>query len=521
MIRFGLLLLVLLGPVCAWAAEDPFVAVRERKKLLTGCVLDIWPDAAEQATDHSGNARHGTYVNSPTIEPAEGRRRTYKFSTADASYISLSNHVAAMSSLEDWTIIVRYQLLTTGNQTLFSIYDTNGANCLQIKSRGSGAQYAHVRCRRLGSTILDMQTGFTLGPPVVGSYQMHPFDGRMHDLVISRSAANGIKIYVDGIQVDSPTYTTGDSSVDIGFDNLSGLSNVTISRGNYGGTTTYSDANVARVQVFDHQLNDDELLIARFLGMMIVGLGQSNYTGYENDDGNAVLNAPNPEIHDMIRSGTSTNYRWEVLTEPINGANVPSNSNSMAFPLAKRMLPLVKAVDPFGEVYMPTVAEPGSGFVDNHWNAGDATYNNAITRINYAIRQGCVVAAVVWQGGENDSYTEDAANAQPAAFRDFHTAICSDVSADQLGTLDQKVWLLGAMTSHHRASGIGPAIVDANTIALADEYQNMAYTSSDGIPSINIHYSAASIRKMAERHWQNFQGEIHLRQGPLYYHTVK
>lgn len=490
-------------------ASCPFIAVRERKKLLTGCVLDIWPDTAEQATDHSGNGRHGTYVNSPTVEPAEGRRRTYKFTAASTNYINLSSHVAAMSSLEDWTIIIRYQLATTAEQTLFSIHDATGVNCLQIKSRGAGSQYAQVRCRRLNTTILDMQTGFTNGPPLVGSYQMYPFDGRMHDIVVSRSVADGIKFYIDGIQV-SPIHNTGNAAVDIGFDNLSNLNTLTISRGNFAGTTTYSNANVARLQIFDHQLSSEELHLARYLGMMVVGMGQSNWTGFGNDDGNVVLKASHPEIHDMMNEGTSNNYRWEVLTEPINASGADPNSVSMALPLAKRMLPFAKEVDAFGEVYMPTVAAPGTGFPDNKWNSGDPSYNNAKVRINYAIRQGCVVAFVVWQGGENDSYNETNANAQPAAFRAFHTALCSDIDSDQLGTLDQKVWLLGSMTQGHIASDVAPGIVNTNTQLLATEYPNMAFTSSVGLASSNIHYSAGDTRKMARRHWENFRAMTQL-----------
>lgn len=483
-------------------AENPFVAVQERQKLLAGHIFDIWPDAAGDAADHSAAGNDGTLVNTPTIEAVQGRRYTYKFTAADTDYIDLSSHVAEVATLEEWTINIRYMRATSADECLFSISDNTGLNSLWIGSQ-TGTSSLRVRMRVNNSTVYDARTNSSTTPNV-GSQAMTPMDGRMHDVTISYSVANGLRWYIDGIIAASLTTTAGTLATDCSLDRLLNVNSMYISRGKFATTNFYSGANISRVQMFDHDLDDTERQIARYLGMMVVGMGQSNWTGYENDDGDAVLNASNPEIHDMVQTGDGDNYKWEVLTEPINGSGVPAGSLSMVMPLAKLMLPYVKAIDPFGEVYMPTVAAPGTGFVNNHWNDGDATFINAERRINYAIRQGIVVAFVVWQGGEQETYLEASADAQPAAFRAFHTAICGDIAADQIGTLDEKVWLLGAMTPGYIDDTAFTLQVDAQTQALADEYLFMKYTSSAGLVSNNIHYTAAAIRSMSERHWDNF-----------------
>ena len=91
------------------------------------------------------------------------------------------------------------------------------------------------------------------------------------------------------------------------------------------------------------------------------------------------------------------------------------------------------AANPGVTLLMVGVADGGKGFVNNDWNKGNPSYDQAVARCNAAIAAapaGATVEGILWHQGENDAQSPAGRTAFKGAFDQF----IADFRADITGT---------------------------------------------------------------------------------------
>lgn len=148
------------------------------------------------ATDSSGNANNGTYLNSVTLGAATLVSDTSDKAitiAGDAGLVQLPPPVA-LSGTSDWSVEGFLATTnTTQGQFLFTQGVTGSSVTLGINSFGAGTAFSFVP--GIGSAIISATATYD--------------DGAPHHYVLTHSAAGAVTLYVDNVNVGSKSGGTG------------------------------------------------------------------------------------------------------------------------------------------------------------------------------------------------------------------------------------------------------------------------------------------------------------------------
>ncbi|PRY24901.1 protein of unknown function (DUF303) [Aliiruegeria haliotis] len=216
--------------------------------------------------------------------------------------------------------------------------------------------------------------------------------------------------------------------------------------------------------------------------------GQSNMAGRADFDGGQLYPTG---VMQYTRAGTLV-----AATPPLDHHSPQAGSMGLSLQFAIDYT----TARPNRDLVLLPAAQGGSGFADGHWNSGDDLYEDLVARANtlFAENPTFRLAGILWQQGEADSKSVEAAEAYGDRLAAMVASLRNDVTA-------------ASATTPFVCGGLLPSIpVDAfpysatvqDTLKeIQTRLTHVAFASSDGLTDIgdDLHFDAASLRLLGGR----------------------
>ena len=312
--------------------------------------------------------------------------------------------------------------------------------------------------------------------------------------------SEGPKLWIDGVLQDHATHLVNGTAAST--ESLSHFSpdvcRVGASKDSNGDEFFFDghvkDFVVANAQ-FDQNTVDD--IQAGFYGYELLALwGQSNAVG------RATLRGGTDDNYTKV-SGLVDQYGYSgqtitAATNPLDHVNEQSNDMGLWLSLCNELVDIL----PYKRrILLAPMAQGGTGFETNHWNAGNALYEAALSRTNAALAQNRLsrISMMHWLQGETD-----ADNGNTTYLADL-TAMQSD-AYNRLNGYDAStpfvcVSILGSSIPAN------VAVINTDLQAFADGAANRHYVDATDLNLFDqFHYDAASLDTIGLRSFNAVYG---------------
>jgi len=206
--------------------------------------------SGDVATDTTGNAHDGSYVNGPALGAAgagAGSDTAVAFTSASSQHVS-SPMSTFGSLLDGMSLEFVLRTTTAAQQSLFGAYNTGSTTALEVTLNdnnigSSGTLASGVRLYLRDDSGLQIRTHFV---------NASLFDGNFHHLVYTYDSAIGVAAYLDGVAQTMVSANTGTAVTfsDFGFTPVFAARNVR------GTLSQYADVTLDEVALYDGALSE-------------------------------------------------------------------------------------------------------------------------------------------------------------------------------------------------------------------------------------------------------------------------
>ncbi|MFG0267342.1 MAG: LamG-like jellyroll fold domain-containing protein, partial [Rhodopirellula sp. JB055] len=205
-------------------------------------------DSGSAATDSSGNGLDGTLQGDASVDTTTNTNQVGDGKlTLDGSgdYVDLSANASTFSTLSEGTVATWVKFSTTGFATIFDV------------SSGDPNEFASLWVEN-GNVVWAVTTGGTPQLRMTSIATIH--DNQWHHVAVT-SDASGNTLYIDGVAQTGGdiTYSYGDATTDIFFDDLTGVTSTKIGAYDIGTVGGEFNGQIDDTRIYNYAVTDAEM----------------------------------------------------------------------------------------------------------------------------------------------------------------------------------------------------------------------------------------------------------------------